>query len=372
VGTTPVIWWAVFENGDTASCTQLITVLGSPLAVNDSASTPMNVAVVVDVLANDIDCDHNLDPSTVVVINPPSHGSVSIDPITGEATYTPDSAYYGPDQFDYQVCDSNAACTIATVLIDVTFVSNARLAIAKAVSQVVPMSDGSFNITYIVTAENQGNEVLYNVQLTDDLNTTFPLPATFTIAEPPYSNSSLMSNTNFNGKTDINLLDDQASFLNIGETATVTFTVNVVVYGAPQTFLNLAMGHANNISGITVGDTSNNGYLCQIDVTEATPVLLTPAGLNIPQGFSPDGDGINDRFVIPGIEEYPDNEFTVFNRWGDKVFYMKGYDNSWDGTPSAGLMNIGRDKLVQGTYFYILEYHKDEKKAVNGFIVIKY
>jgi gliding motility-associated-like protein len=372
VGVNQVVWTAVYASGSTSSCTQTVTIHGSPLAVDDSVSTPMNVPIVINILANDIDCDSNLNPGSVTIISLPTHGTVVINLITGEANYTPDSAYFGPDQFDYQVCDSNGLCSIATVYIDVLFVSNPLLVIAKAVSKIEQMSNGTFNIIYIVTAQNRGNEVLTGVQITDDLTATFPLPVTFTVVDPPYSNSSLMSNTNYDGRADINLLDSQASFLNVGELATITFTVNVEVFGAAQTFNNIAVGKARGQSGTQVSDSSNNGYECELGKTEPTPATLSPPDLAIPQGFSPNGDGYNDFFEIPGVLDYPDNVFTVFNRWGDKIYEMKGYDNSWDGKPNSNVMLLGRDKVIPGTYYYIFEFNKNDKKPKNGFIVIKY
>jgi hypothetical protein len=49
----------------------------------------------------------------------------------------------------------------------------------------------------------------------------------------------------------------------------------------------------------------------------------------IPEGFSPNSDEINDLFVIRGIENYPSNDFVVFNRWGDPVFDAQPYTNNW-------------------------------------------
>jgi gliding motility-associated-like protein len=74
----------------------------------------------------------------------------------------------------------------------------------------------------------------------------------------------------------------------------------------------------------------------------------------IPEGFSPNNDGINDLFVIRGIEYFPSNTFLIFNRWGNKVFETEGYLNTWDGTSNLGV-TVGEDELPVGTYFYILD-----------------
>ena len=72
--------------------------------------------------------------------------------------------------------------------------------------------------------------------------------------------------------------------------------------------------------------------------------------LTVFNGISPNGDHINDTFVISGIEGYRDNVLTIFNRWGNQVYFKQGYtnDNGWDGTWEGKL-------LPDGTYFYVLD-----------------
>jgi gliding motility-associated-like protein len=101
---------------------------------------------------------------------------------------------------------------------------------------------------------------------------------------------------------------------------------------------------------------SNNG-MCS---DTATVIMIVKAPViaddefSIPEGFSPNGDAVNDLFVIKGISKYPDNKFVVFNRWGNKVYETSPYINEWDGKTSKGL-RIGGDDLPVGTYFYILD-----------------
>jgi gliding motility-associated-like protein len=69
-------------------------------------------------------------------------------------------------------------------------------------------------------------------------------------------------------------------------------------------------------------------------------------------GFSPNGDGINDFFKILGIEDFPNNRVLIFNRWGNEVFDVEGYDNS-DAKSFKG--RFGDKTLPDGTYFYVID-----------------
>jgi gliding motility-associated-like protein len=88
-------------------------------------------------------------------------------------------------------------------------------------------------------------------------------------------------------------------------------------------------------------------------------------GLHIYNAFSPDGDGINDTWSIGGIGQYPDNTVVVFNRWGDILSELQGYNNadvSWDGTSKDGLA------VPAGTYYYSMKL-TDELKY-SGWVFI--
>ena len=54
----------------------------------------------------------------------------------------------------------------------------------------------------------------------------------------------------------------------------------------------------------------------------------------IHDGISPNGDGINDTWVVDGIQNYPANKVQVFDKWGDMVFEKDNYNNDWGGKGS--------------------------------------
>lgn len=91
-----------------------------PVAVDNSATTNMNTAVVINVLANDTDAQGNIVPSTVAVGTPPAHGAAVVNPATGAVTYTPALNYFGPDSFTYTVGDAAGnTSNVATVSLTV-------------------------------------------------------------------------------------------------------------------------------------------------------------------------------------------------------------------------------------------------------------
>ncbi|WP_157632545.1 Ig-like domain-containing protein, partial [Cochleicola gelatinilyticus] len=82
--------------------------------------------------------------------------------------------------------------------------------------------------------------------------------------------------------------------------------------------------------------------------------------LVIYNGITPDGDGLNDFFNVMGIENFPDNNMKIFNRWGVLVWETDGYGGT-DGKQNVfeGISN-GRstiregEELPTGTYYYVL------------------
>jgi len=109
------------------------------------------------------------------------------------------------------------------------------------------------------------------------------------------------------------------------------------------------------ISNPECGDVSTTVTLVLSDeFCELPPIEQPPLEFEIPQGFSPNGDGINDLFVINGLNElFPNNSMLIFNRWGAEVLNSAPYNNDWDGRADSGINN--GELLPVGTYWYILD-----------------
>jgi len=92
-------------------------------------------------------------------------------------------------------------------------------------------------------------------------------------------------------------------------------------------------------------------------------------GIEVFNGISVNStEGKNDFFRIKNIELYPDNTVAIFNRWGDKIFETKGYDNNQK--KFNGDSKSGGGKVPAGTYFYSINLG-DGSKAATGYLEIK-
>lgn len=86
----------------------------------------------------------------------------------------------------------------------------------------------------------------------------------------------------------------------------------------------------------------------------------------VPDGFSPNGDGINDTFTIPDVDFlYPNYSLEIFNRYGNGMY--KGFKNkpAWDGI-NYEQSGIGGGIAPNGVYFYILYFNKDNRPPQQG------
>lgn len=110
----------------------------------------------------------------------------------------------------------------------------------------------------------------------------------------------------------------------------------------------------------------DSGTMC--GVYDSVTVTVNTCSLDdVTNAFSPNGDNVNDFWIINGIQSHPLNKVMIFNRWGDKMLDFTNYDNVnnvWDGKYKGST-------VASGTYYFIIEYHDtNEQKA--GWIQVNY
>ncbi|MCH4823947.1 gliding motility-associated C-terminal domain-containing protein [Gramella lutea] len=104
---------------------------------------------------------------------------------------------------------------------------------------------------------------------------------------------------------------------------------------------------------------------CESSVRLAVTVNITDCPLLFPEGFSPNGDGINDTFDIENIEdEYPNYTIEIYNRWGDSVYKGNANTPDWDGFSSES--SLGDNVLPAGVYFYYLDFNDGSTEPRRG------
>jgi gliding motility-associated-like protein len=146
-------------------------------------------------------------------------------------------------------------------------------------------------------------------------------------------------------------------------TLTTTTTGTGITYEwTPATYLNNATA-ANPVTmpkddiTYTITVTSANGC----SASDQVFVRLLKS-LEIPNVFTPNGDGINDKWEIQHLESYPGATVEVFNRYGSLVFRSNGYPTPWDGKYKG-------NEMPAGTYYYIIN-PKNGRKQISGFVDI--
>jgi gliding motility-associated-like protein len=93
--------------------------------------------------------------------------------------------------------------------------------------------------------------------------------------------------------------------------------------------------------------------------------LRQPVPLELPNGMSPNGDGINDNLHVRGLEDFPVNKLLVYNRWGSLIYEENNYSNDspWEG------VNNGGEQIPEGTYFVIVEL--PDRDNLRGYLELR-
>jgi gliding motility-associated-like protein len=130
------------------------------------------------------------------------------------------------------------------------------------------------------------------------------------------------------------------------------------------------------IIAVVDDDGTGNGNLDEINEENNSDVItleLSNEGcpIVIPQGFSPNGDGLNDWFNIQGVYDvFLNHNLMIYNRYGTLIFEGNN-DLKWNGTSNRG-PNPSSKKLPVGTYFYVLHLNEEGYETLTGWVYLNY
>jgi len=275
------------------------------VANSDFVSMGEGATEVINVLNNDYGLLSGV--KELVITLQPQNATVSI--VNFNVVYTPDEDFIGTDEFKYRVCNNDGECDEATVTVvveDVDF---------------MPIANKDF---YSI----EKGQVLSAEVLKND-NGLYDKPINLSVITELHNGTSSVDgdllinihfNTGFTGKDSIQ------------------YEVCDVEGDCDQAWVIIEV----------IGDGKETIF--------------------IPQGISPNGDGLNDKFFVPDLEGLP-LEIVVFDNAGVIVYKSTTYENDWEGRSNIS----GRDGeiLPKGHYYYVLKV-KQTNREYSGFIYLNY
>lgn len=339
-----------------------------PNAVDDVTSTDESEPVIIRVLDNDTGLEDG-----GITVSPSSSIQGATVTVNADNTLTlvPDEDFTGTIQFTYTICDKDGDCSTASVEVVV------------ALTNTAPVANSDTNQT-AKSKLLEGESLLDNDTDADGDDLTIDVSP---VQAPAHGTVTINSDGTYS-------YTPEAGFEGVDN-----FTYQICDNGTPQ---KCAIGQVS-IDVVAVdtdndgidddvegdqdtdgdgqsddqdtdsdndgiedgdeeeGDCDNDGIINRLDPDECFGELI------LYEGFSPNGDGVNDTYNIPWINQFAKVEMVVFNRWGNTVYRNSSYDNSWDGLSNCG-NTVGR-KLPVGTYYYVITIPETGQK-MNGYIYL--
>ena len=225
------------------------------------------------------------------------------------------------------------------------------------------LSNSTFNYPFTFLVSNLTKYPFSNVVVTDNLHNSVPITSDFSVISNT-ATGRLIANSRFDGMNDINVTS--SSVLAPFAIDTSRFTMNLVPKGYTGSLSNIAYVKADTKWGTILMQSSasaTNGTYA------ATTYYVKDLPITIPEGFSPNHDGVHDYLVI--IKPFNVTlDLQIFNRWGNIVYANSNYKNEWDG---KGTGNFAGQDLVDGGYYYTLRAVDDKgaTQVFNGYVIIQ-
>ncbi len=371
LGTTTITWTVTDGSGNVKTAIQTVTVVDNvnptitaPIALivnTNNGCSAYNVALGIPVtfdncsiasISNDAPNIFPLGNTTVTwTITDAAGNSASATQLVTVVDNIAPVIFAPTDIITY----SNANCQVDNLVLG-TPVTSDNCSIASITNNAPAIFNyGSTTVTWtIVDGSGNVSTATQLVSVYDSIKPTAVLND-FTITLSP------------NGPVAITVADvDNGSFDNCGIASIILsqYTFDCSNLGQTEVFVTITDIHGNKTESSVLITSLLSGIDDDFDgIDDACDESVNTTTVEVPDGFTPDGDNINDLFVIPGMDNYSKIEIEIFNRYGNSVYKNAAYQNDWNGTSSVDGLPLQDD-----TYFYVLIL--DGSLTKQGFVYI--
>jgi gliding motility-associated-like protein len=353
--------------GQTTNCPTTTIIFTVPVntLVNDKDTAYLNIPKNGSIATNDVTPIGTTYGTPVADPTNPAKGSGAASSgavltMSSTGTYTFTATVAGTYTYTVPICapGQTTNCPTTTIVFTVRDTTSKPvippvitkiLDVTKVAGSAILNLDGTFDLTFTIKAYNLTKNFIDSVLLKDDLTKVFDNTNGIKVVSVSTS-GNLIRNANYDGIMNTDLVTI-SSTLDSSKVDSILLRINV-----PSTisgnFQNTVIGSVPTVNGvITTLSTDPTRILSPNDTTRKPTLFVIPKiPLNIPEGFSPNNDGIDDTWVIRrpmGTKV----SVWVINRWGNEVYKNLDYKNDWRG---KGISNMLGEDLPEGTYYYIV------------------
>ncbi|WKW45969.1 Ig-like domain-containing protein [Myroides sp. JBRI-B21084] len=368
--------YTICDNGTPQACeeaTVIVTILpasnlNSTYAVDDSYY--INCSSLSDMNLLDNDYDLEKDGQYIdIKINPvigPKHGTLELHE-DGTFTYTVNGCYVGPDSFVYEVRDTNGDQAIDRATVYLMIQDTTAPEFVEALPSDVTVECNAVPAAPVLTAVDTcgSAEVSYKEARIDGAcANSYTLERTWTATDA-------CGNTTVH--TQIVTVEDTTGPSFVGTMPAAEIYIRCEELAAAETLQ--AQDECGEVEVRSYDEKVEGDCESKYDIirtwvatdscgneTRYTQTIHLSCPMEIFNAVTPNGDGMNDEFVLKGINCYPGNTVEIYNRWGVLVYETRDYNsrgNTFKGYSEGRVTVKQHSKLPTGTYYYVVKYTYD-------------
>ena len=365
VGTTTVTWTATDASGNISIASQLVNVIDATAPVFGTlpliSVSPTNNCIAIVTLPTPTVTD-NCTSVVTITNNAPAGGIFPSGPTMVTWTAT-DEAGNVTTALQQVIVQDNTAPVAVTQDITVALDANGQATITAA-----ELNNGS--------SDNCGILSITASPLTFDCNNVGPNTVVFTVTDNNGNVATAnvtVTVVNNSVDTDGDAIKDNCDDDDDNDGVLDTVDNCPLTANADQ-----ADNDNDDLGDVCDDDDDNDGVL---DTVDNCPTTSNPGqgdhdqdgigdvcdlvDIYVSQAITPNGDGVNDTWMIYNIQQYPNSVISVYNKWGSEVFFAKNYNNDWN-----GYYKNETQPLPEGSYYFQIDLNGDGKFEQDGWVYI--